>query len=124
MDRRQFACDVVAGTSCLAAGLTSMTSSAAEEPRQNPPKDKPAAKQVDKPAADDEKPDLPPEVLLLSYLVRQYPSDHFDKEAVAGIYRDIRGDVARGRMLQEFPLKNSDEPAFVFRAWSAEGVER
>ena len=49
--------------------------------------------------------------------MRRYPSDHFDDKAVRGIFGDLRGDVARGRVLSEFPLKNSDEPAFVFQAY-------
>jgi hypothetical protein len=57
------------------------------------------------------------EVLLLTYLERRYPSEHFDDQAMRGIFGDLRGDVARGRILSEFPLKNSDEPAFVFRAY-------
>lgn len=59
----------------------------------------------------------PPEVLLLTYLVRRYPNDHLDEAAIQGIFRDIRGDLARGRALAEFPLKNSDEPAFVYSVY-------
>ncbi len=62
--------------------------------------------------------ELPPaEVVLLTYLTRRHPSDHFDEASLPGIFRDIRGDVARGKQLSEFPLKNSDEPAFVFAAY-------
>jgi hypothetical protein len=61
----------------------------------------------------------PPEVLLLTYLVRRYPNERLDEVAIQGIFRDIRGDVARGRALAEFPLRNSDEPAFVYSAYRA-----
>jgi hypothetical protein len=76
------------------------------------------AKPVEEKAPEEKKPEVTPEVLLLTYLVRQYPNEHFDEAAISGIFRDIRGDLARSRELQEFPLLNSDEPAFVFRAVS------
>lgn len=63
-------------------------------------------------------PPLPsPEALLLTYLVRQYPNNNIDKQAIQGIYRDIQGDVARGKILSDFLLTNSDEPAFHFAAY-------
>ena len=117
IDRRQFTRRLVGGTS-VAAGLVAVASEAAETP--------PAPKLPEDPAptkATDGTAVPPPEVLLLSYLVQTYPSDHFDETAIQGIFRDIRGDVARGRILSQFPLLNSDEPAFVFAAWrSTDGI--
>lgn len=72
------------------------------------------------PALPEEKPaakDAPPvELLLLSALIENYPSEHYTDEILRGIYREIAGDQARGRQLRAFPLKNHDEPALVFRA--------
>ena len=120
MDRRQFAREIAAGTSALTVGLVAGSASAGE--------DKLPAKAADEKSdskqanggrdGDEPKPEPPPEVFLLSYLVRQFPNEHFDQASVAGIFRDIQGDVARGRMLREFPLTNADEPAFVFRAFA------
>jgi hypothetical protein len=61
----------------------------------------------------------PVELLLLSTLVQNYPSEHYTEEAIAGIYRDIAGDVARGKPLRAFPLANGDGPATVFRVFRA-----
>jgi hypothetical protein len=61
----------------------------------------------------------PEELLLLNYLMQRYPSEHYDDVAIQGIYRDLRGDTARGRILSNFSLKNSDEP-FVFRVYRAQ----
>lgn len=61
----------------------------------------------------------PVELLLLSALVQNYPSEHYTEEAIAGIYRDIAGDVARGKQLRAFPLENGDGPATVFRVFRA-----
>ena len=75
--------------------------------------DKSAEKKPDETAAE-----LPPaEVILLTYLTRRHPSDHYDEATLQGIFRDTRGDIARGKQLSEFPLKNADEPAFVFAAY-------
>lgn len=116
VDRRQFALGLIAGTTGLAPSL----SAAAEEPKaRTVPEDAPANASDTKPGEEPEKPDLPPEVLLLTYLVRRYPNEHFDQQAVRGIFRDIRGDVARSQALAAFPLANSDEPAFVFRPFRA-----
>lgn len=105
--RREFAQKLTVGTGGLAAAvLATSSTSGAETP--------PAPKLPEDPASKPEPPVAPVEALLLSYLVRAYPSEKFDAAAIQGIYRDIRGDVARGTLLSEFPLTNSDEPAFVF----------
>ena len=119
MDRRRFAQQLTVGTSGLAATLVASRGIGAEIPPAPKLPEDPAPK----PAPPDEAQTPPPEVLLLSYLVRTYPSEHFDEPALQGIFRDIRGDLARGQMLSEFPLKNADEPAFVFSPYrSADGL--
>lgn len=104
--RREFAQQLTVGAGGLAAALATSQALGTETP--------PAPKLPEEPAAKDEHPAPPPEVLLLTYLVRTYPSDNYDDFAIQGIFRDLRGDLARGKVLSEFPLKNSDEPAFVF----------
>lgn len=61
----------------------------------------------------------PPE-LILTNIVQQYPSEHYNEEAIEGIFGDIRLDLARGRELSKFALQNGDEPAFVFRAYRSD----
>jgi hypothetical protein len=110
IDRRHFATHLVLGASGLAAALAPATLPAMAE-------DKPAEKQPDEPTPKTELP--PPEVLLLTYVARRHPSEHFDEASLQGIFRDIRGDIARGRQLSDFPLKNWDEPSFAFGAYRA-----
>ena len=119
IDRRHFAAQLAVGASALTAAMSPLAAVSAAEDKpiadKNEKGDKPAEKQ---PVEAEAPPELPPaEVLLLSYLTRRHPSDHFDEASLQGIFRDIRGDVARGKQLSEFPLKNSDEPAFVFVAY-------
>ena len=116
IDRRHFAAQLALGASGLGVAMAPLhvTIAAEDQPVQSKSEkaDKPAEKTPDEPAAAHELP--PAEVLLLTYLTRRHPSDHYDEESLQGIYRDIRGDIARGKQLGEFPLKNSDEPALVF----------
>ncbi len=119
IDRRHFAAQLALGAGGFSAAMVPLAAAIAveDQPAQNrtEKKDKPVEKKPDEPAA---APELPPaEVLLLTYLTRRHPSEHYDEESLPGIFRDIRGDVARGKQLGQFPLKNSDEPAFVFAAY-------
>jgi hypothetical protein len=117
LDRRQFAAQLTLGAGGLTALMIPLAAvrAAEDQPKasQNEKGDQPAEKQVDHVV-----PEAPPaEVLLLTYLTRRHPSDHYEEAAIQGIFRDIRGDVARGKQLSDFPLTNADEPAFVFAAY-------
>ena len=62
----------------------------------------------------------PPEAAyLLGLILRRYPDERLDETAITGIVQDIHGDLARSRVLSSFPLDNSDEPGFTFKAWRA-----
>ena len=119
IDRRQFAAQLAVGASALTAATAPLAAASAAEDKpvveKNPKDDKPAEKKPDDAAAPPELPSA--EIVLLTYLTRRHPSDHYDEAAIQGIFRDIRGDVARGKQLSEFPLTNADEPAFVFAAY-------
>ena len=117
IDRRQFA-ERLTAFSAAAVIATPSSSSIGEDkpaavPQDNKPNEAPANRFPGK------APEPLPEVLLLKYLTMRYPGDQFDESALKGIYGDLRADAARGRILSEFPLKNSDEPSFVFRAYRA-----
>lgn len=118
LDRRRFAQQLLLGAGGLAAVGTITGSPAAKAEEDVPPA--PKLPEDSAPPA----PLVPLEALLLSYLVRTFPSDEFDEQAIQGIFRDIRGDVARGRVLAEFTLKNADEPAFVFAAYRGADGDR
>jgi hypothetical protein len=80
-----------------------------------------AGQATEKPADQDEAREPPPEAAyLLGLIMRRYPDERLDETAVNGIVRDIYGDLARSRALSSFPLDNSDEPGFTFRAWRAD----
>lgn len=71
---------------------------------------------------DDGTPREPPSeaAYLLGLIMRRYADNRLDEVAVSGIVQDIYGDLARSRVLSSLPLKNSDEPGFVFKAWRAD----
>ena len=119
IDRRHFATQLALGASGLGVAMAPLHAAIAAEDQPAPNKtekpDKPADKKPDEAAAVPESPSA--EVLLLTYLTRRHPSDHYDEESLQGIFRDIRGDVARGKLLSDFPLTNSDEPSFVFTVY-------
>jgi len=93
--------------------------------RQPKPAPSPENTQIPEVPAQPPAPPLPSqESLLLNCLQQRYPSlqpripsEPNHDEALQGILRDLRGDLARSRMLSQIPLKNSDEPSFVFRAY-------
>jgi hypothetical protein len=118
IDRRRFTRQLAVGAGSLTAVFSGTSAAIAETPPAPSLPENPPVAPLEKPAPSGTVPPEPPppEVMLLTYLVRAHPSDHFDDAAVQGIFRDIRGDLARGQLLAEFPLKNSDEPAFAFRA--------
>ena len=67
-------------------------------------------------------PDKPQPIVNAATLRGQEPwmvSEHYTDEIIAGIYRDVAADLARGKQLRAFPLKNSDEPACTFGVFLA-----
>ncbi|MBO52268.1 MAG: hypothetical protein CMJ69_15995 [Planctomycetaceae bacterium] len=106
VNRRDFARTIAAATAATAA--TSLEPASAD--------DKP--KKPSKPKAPPEPP--PPAALLLETIRQRYPDKQLDdREVLQGIYSELRSDLARSRRLSGFPLKNSDEPGFIFSAFPA-----
>ena len=104
VNRRDFARTIAAATAATAA--TSLEPASAD--------DKP--KKPSEPKAPPEPP--PPAALLLETIRQRYPDKQLDdQEVLQGIYSELRGDLARSRRLSSFPLKNSDEPGFIFSAF-------
>ena len=107
VNRRDFARTIAAATAATAA--TALETSAADAPPKTP------QKPDDETKADPDPP--PPAVLALEIIRQQYPDKRLDdQDVLQGVYNDIRGDMARSRRLSGFPLKNADEPGFLFAA--------
>jgi len=106
VNRRDFARTIAVATAATAATALE-TASANDDPKKpSKPKDQP------------EPP--PPAALLLETIRQKYPDKRLDsQEVLQGIYSELRGDLARSRRLGSFPLKNSDEPGFIFSAYHA-----
>ena len=114
IDRRQFAKQLTVASGAVAAVITASLDQSIAEDRASEKAADEAQETRSRPEAAQP---VPQELLLLSLLMRRYPSDHFDEAALKGIVADLRGDIARGAVLSEFGLKNSDEPSSVFRAY-------
>ena len=114
IDRRRFARSLAFGSTALAAliAVTAPLTAADPADREPSPNGDPAPHETATPV-------VPPsqEALLLTLLTQRYPSEHYDETALKGIYGDLRGDVARGKILSDFPLKNSDQPSPDFRVF-------
>ncbi len=58
---------------------------------------------------------------MLDLIRQQYPDQRLDEAGIAEIREELEAQVARSKRLSAFPLTNSDEPGFVFRAFRGEG---
>lgn len=124
--RREFTL-ALAGGAALAADQASAIGQDAT-PKKDDPKSPAADKSTsdakpteDQPGDQVEAREPPPEAAyLLGLIMRRYPDERLGEAAVNGIVRDIYGDLARSRVLSSFPLDNSDEPGFAFKAWRAD----
>ena len=109
VNRRDFAKRVAIGATVpLAATLETASVAADQKPQQAEkpqPEKKPSAKQ---PAQAD---------ILLEVVTQRYPDKQLDETVLSAIRNDLRSDIARSKVLSSFPLKNSDEPRFVFAAY-------
>lgn len=118
IDRRKFTQGLAAASGFLAIGSATSLISAAGERSADDTKTGNDPEQPGAPDPANAKPAPPAEeLLLLNCIMQRYPSEHFDDAAIRGIYSDLRGDIARGRILSEFPLQNSDAPSSIFRAY-------
>ncbi len=120
-------------TLALAGGAALATDHASAIGQDTPPKKDDSTSLAADTSASDAKPtkdqpddqvdarEPPPEAAyLLGLIMRRYPDERLDEAAVSGIVRDIYGDLARSRVLSSFPLDNSDELGFAFKAWRAD----
>ncbi|MGE3809510.1 MAG: twin-arginine translocation signal domain-containing protein [Gemmataceae bacterium] len=53
---------------------------------------------------------------IMAALIEARFGKHLTPEQLAKVKRSLRNDLARAEYLRRMPLKNSDEPSFLFRA--------
>jgi len=98
LHRRDFARQLTAGVAGGALGFMAGSTTAQE--------------------AEPEAPPHPPSLaaLRLAAVMTECPGDHWTEETLSEVLGDIRADIARGKVLSEFPLHNGDDPATIFMA--------
>ncbi len=109
VNRRDFAKRIAVGATVpLTATLETATATADQKPQQ-----------AEKPQPEKKQPAKPPSQadLLLEVVKQRYPGKQLDESVLSAIRNDLRGDMSRSKVLSSFPLKNSDEPRFVFAAY-------
>jgi len=109
--RRDFARHFTLGTGFALVGATA--GAAGDDKSQAPSETKPQTEQSDAPPPE-------PEDYQLAALIREYPSDHLTEEMLAGIRAGLSRNRRQAAVLRAAGLANSDEPAFVFRAYRKE----
>ena len=109
VNRRDFAKRVAVGATLpLTATLETATAAADQKPQQAK-KPQPEKKQPAKPPSQAD--------LLLEVVKQRSPGKQLDESVLSAIRNDLRGDMSRSKVLSSFPLKNSDEPRFIFAAY-------
>jgi len=114
LNRRNFARSLAATAAATAATTATTLDTNADDADTG----KKTPLPTNKPKPDPEPP--PPAVLLLETVRQLYPHKQLDsKDVLQGIYSEFQSDLARSRRLSQFPLKNSDEPGFLFAAFQS-----
>ncbi len=111
LNRRNFARSLAATAAATAATTLDTNADDADTGKNTPPT-------KNKPKPDPEPP--PPAALLLETVRQLYPHKELDSnDVLQGVYSELKSDLARSRRLSQFPLKNSDEPGFLFAAFQS-----
>ncbi|MEX0702023.1 MAG: hypothetical protein WD069_08000 [Planctomycetales bacterium] len=114
LDRREFARRIAAGLAGMP--LIAESATAQQPPPASPPRE--PARDGDR----ERRADPPDEAkLLLAVVRRRYADERLDGAVLAGIEGELRQHLRQGELLARAGLTNSDEPAFVFAAYRADG---
>jgi len=109
LSRREFALGLGTGLA-LSSGMTSpeaIAQEAATKPADKKPPKKPSP----------EEPAVSPAELVVDLIRQHYPHPQLTGAALDEVRSDVMGNLFRSRALSDFPLRNSDEPGFVFAAY-------
>jgi hypothetical protein len=109
VNRRDFAKRVALGATVPLTVTLETASVAADQKPQQTENLQPGKKPPVKPPSQAD--------LSLEVIKQRYPDKQLDESVLSAIRNDLRGDIARSKVLSSFPLKNSDEPRFVFAAY-------
>ena len=82
------------------------------------PQEKPATGNAETAAPPAEAPSA--EAVALAGIVKLRYGDRLDGAALKEITRGLDGGLKGAAALRKVPLENSDEPAFIFRAWRSD----
>jgi hypothetical protein len=111
VSRREFSQRVACSAGLAVSGLARGAAEARGGPQENADA---------KPPGQPEARPLEREDLELLALIRQYPGEHLTDEMLSGIRAGLRRNRQQAERLRAVGLQNSDEPAFVFRAYRRE----
>jgi len=106
--RREFARRVAVGAAVPLTATLKTAATAADKTQQSEKPQPEKKTKVEPPSQAD---------LLLEVVKQRYPDKRLDKTVLNAIRNDLRGDINRSKVLSNFPLKNWDEPGFVFAAY-------
>jgi hypothetical protein len=114
INRREFTSELAAAaatasTASFLAAAPSGLDAVADETNA-----KPAAEQEREPEPE---PPKSQSDLLVEVVRQRYPDERLTPEILSKIRGDVQADQHRGKVLSDYPLKNSDEPAFIFAAY-------
>ncbi|MFQ5731519.1 MAG: hypothetical protein ACE5KM_06155 [Planctomycetaceae bacterium] len=112
LNRRDFARVSLAG---MAGGASLTAVGLADEPEREAV----AARRPEETDGDD---GVREDELLLAVIRRRYPDPRLHGKVLAGIRRDLKGDLRRSKVLRSFALSNSDEPGFTFAAYRGDAI--
>lgn len=117
IQRREFLTMSAVSAAAAMAAEASVAAADAEKLQQSA-----APSQSHAPAVAEQPQPPHPAELIVEVIRRQYADERLTPGVLKEIEGDVRADLLRSRGLSAFPLKNSDEPAFVFAAWRADDV--
>ena len=112
VNRRDFAKRVAVGATLPLTATLETASATADQKQQQTETPQPEQNPPAKPQSQAD--------LLLEVVKQRYPGKQLDKSVLSSIRDDLRSDIARSKVLSSFPLKNSDEPRFVFAAFRSD----
>lgn len=109
ISRRQFASRVATAAAATAVAAHELAADQAQDAQSPAGKEQPAVARTPREPTDAER--------ITDVIRRRYPHDQLTPDVLDNIADDVRSDFVRSRILSASPLRNSDEPAFVFAAW-------